>query len=295
MDERTTQIREGAGQVESKLNTEFIDWLRKWHMPILLVVALAALSWVGYQRWQAARDNEITQAFTEMQNAQSPEALRSIAANYEGIRSVSEMARLRAADIYLQAFRTGVKPGSQPQPDGTFTADDLLGASDRPGMLEQAEMLYRTVLDSTSRSQAKALLGVGASFGLAAVAESRGELDAARQQYERTAELAEWGGFPGQAEIARERIKKLPELAQPPRLYAAAELPKPPATEPPVAFDPSMLNFDPLPPLGDPPAGEPPIGEPGAVPRNPGEQPPATPEPTPAPAPTPPPETPGGP
>jgi hypothetical protein len=287
MDERSTQIREGAGQVESKLNTEFIDWLRKWNMPILLVVALVALGWVGYQRWQTSRAAEVARAFADMEAAQSPEALRSVAANYEGIRSVSEVARLRAADIYLQSFRTGVKPGSQPQQNGQFAAEDLLSEGDRTTMLEQAENLYRMVLQATSQQQSKALFAIGSSFGLAAVAESRGDLDAARQHYQRTAELAESGGFPGQAEIARERITKLPELAQPPRLYATSELPKPPAAEEPIAFDPSMLRFDP-PEL---PAGDP-QGEPGAAPG--GSEEPAPGEPAAEPQAAPP-ESPGGP
>ena len=43
MEERQTQIREGAGLEESKLNVEFIDWLQRWSTPILLLVAGAAL------------------------------------------------------------------------------------------------------------------------------------------------------------------------------------------------------------------------------------------------------------
>jgi hypothetical protein len=273
MDDRTTQIREGAGQVESKLNTEFIDWLRKWHMPILLVVAMIALSYVGYQRWQQMKSAKVARAFSEYWNTSSPEALRSVAVTHEGVRAVSELARLGAADTYLKAARTGIKPGAQPGQGGVFAPADVMNESDREAILAEAESLYREVLTTTRDDQPRAIHALNASYGLAAVAESRGDLGAARGHYEEVARLAEWAGYPQHAEIANRRIERLPRLAEAPRLYAQAELPKapePPAPDPAAAmglFDPSGIRFDPgvgLPEL--PPQGEPEPERPGVEP-----------------------------
>ncbi len=267
-EQRNTQIREGAGQVESKLNTEFIDWLRKWHMPILLVVAVLALGYVGYQRLEVARKQRVARAFSEYISATSPEALRSMADQYDGVRAVPELARLKAADIYLSSFRRGVKPGAQPSPEnGQYAPEDLLSEGDGTALLNESAALYQQVLDATSTDQTKALQAINAAFGLAAVAESKGDLDAAKREYERVVTLAEWGGYPGQAEIAQERIQNLPELAQLPRIYAAAELPKkpePPAPEPvpsttpePGVFDPGTLKLPDADGQTPAPAGEP--------------------------------------
>ena len=41
MDERQTQIRQGAGLEESRINTEFLDFLNKWSSPVLIVIGLS--------------------------------------------------------------------------------------------------------------------------------------------------------------------------------------------------------------------------------------------------------------
>src|SRR5262249_19526881 len=65
-EERQTQIREGAGLEESKLNVEFIDWLQKWSTPILLLIALTALGILGYKKWEKAKLDEVDRGFGEL-------------------------------------------------------------------------------------------------------------------------------------------------------------------------------------------------------------------------------------
>ena len=66
MDERQTQIREAAGLDESRLNTEFVEFLRKWGPIALGVLAVAALAFVGrnYLREQSGirTDRRVPQA-----------------------------------------------------------------------------------------------------------------------------------------------------------------------------------------------------------------------------------------
>jgi len=237
MDERQAQIREGAGLEESKLNVEFIDWLRRWSTPLLMVIALVALGFVVYQRLERAHLAKVDAAFAELNAALSnanpnPESLKSIAQSYEGVRAVPSLARTSAADLYLASARTGVKIGAKLKQDGSVDAEDLLGDADRARNLDEAERLYKTVLDANVGDNAKALQAMSAAYGLAAVAECRGKLDEAKGCYEQVKKIADMAGFPEQARVAQERIAVLPSLAEKPKLFAQSELPK--APEPPA-------------------------------------------------------------
>lgn len=266
MEDRQTQIREGAGLEESKLNVEFIDWLRRWSTPLLLLVAVAALGYLGYQKWQQMKVAKVNEAFAELNRAvnsrnPNPEALKAIAAQYEGIRAVPTLALLRAADLHLAAARTGVKAAAPVQPDGTVAPEDVLNDEQRSRELAEAERLYRQVLDRNAGSTATALHAIAGAYGLAAVAESRGELDKAREFYERVKSLAEAAGFAEHVKVAQGRIELLPSLTEKPRLYAQAELPKAPEpTPPPLPLGLPGATGE----TGSPSAGTPP-GETGAT------------------------------
>src|SRR5262245_6692809 len=162
MDERQTQIREGAGLEESKLNVEFIDWLQKWSTPILMVVAVVALGVVVYKRWQKAKLDEVDRGFGELTSAidsgtPNPESLKAIAEQYEGVRAIPVLARLEAADEYLRSVRTGMKAGAKVEADGKIPAEDVLTDEDRTRYLGQAETLYRSVLDKSVAGSATAI------------------------------------------------------------------------------------------------------------------------------------------
>ncbi|MFN0134203.1 MAG: hypothetical protein ACKVW3_16945 [Phycisphaerales bacterium] len=270
MDQRQTQIREGAGLEESKLNVEFIDWLRKWSTPLLLVAAVAALGFVVYQRVEKSRKAEVDRAFLEFEaaagsNNPSPESLKGIAETYKGIRSVGVMAKIRAADVHLRAVRTGLAPGARPQQDGSVAPEDLLNDDGRKRNLDEAERLYAEVLAATEMNKSKAVHAIGAGFGLAAVAESKGDMAAAKAAYERVVKAAEFATMPGQAALAKKKIEELPTLAAMPRLYAKAELPAPPKPPELPSAAPSPLTNPTatiLPPAGE--AAKPPEPAPEA-------------------------------
>ena len=248
MEERQTQIREGAGLEESKLNVEFIDWLQKWSTPILMVIAVCALSVVVYKKWEKAQLAKVDQAFAELTAAAdvpspSPESLKGIADQYQGIRAVSTLARLKAADEYVQCVRLGVKTGAKVGNDGTVPAEDLLSAEERTRYLSEAERLYQTVLDKNASAPGRTLHAIDAASGLAAVALCRGDNAAATQALDRMAKLAESQGFADQAAAAKKRIEEIAKLGPTPKLYAAAELPKPPEPPKPAGSPESILNL----------------------------------------------------
>ena len=113
MDERQTKIREAAGLDESRLNTEFVEFLRKWGPIALGVLAVAALAFVGrnYLREQSVIRTD--SAFLELESAQregNPDVLLRVADTYAGERGVPHLARLQAADVLFQSARAGVSP-----------------------------------------------------------------------------------------------------------------------------------------------------------------------------------------
>ncbi|QYU68374.1 tetratricopeptide repeat protein [Leptolyngbya sp. 15MV] len=230
MDQRQTQIKEQAGLTESRLNQDFIDFTKRWGPTVLAIVAIAAIGWTGYHRWQRAKAAEVDAAFRELTAASatanpSPESLRGIAETYRSVRGVAPMALLQAGDSYLRAVRLGMKIGTTPQPDGTIAAVDLMTEGDRTNYLNEAQALYQRVLDDTGATPGKEVHAIAAAYGLAAVHESRGELDRAKAAYDRVIQLADRAGFAAQIEVAKRRAEALAALASPPRLFTRAEFP----------------------------------------------------------------------
>jgi hypothetical protein len=294
MDERQAQIRERAGLEESRLNEEFIDWLRKWGTPILLVVAVLAVGYNIKDRWHKARDSKLDAGFEELAAAttggnSSPDTLLSIASTYDGHAAISSLARLDAADAYLDAIRRGVKPGAvlKTGKDGSPTGEldnpeDALTDADRTSFLKLAGDLYQQVYDKSSSESGQQLLTINALYGLAAIAECRQEFDKAKGYYEQIAKLADASSLPAHAALANERIKTLPDLVKVPKLFTKAELPPPPKPEEP----PAPVVTPAAAPPGAPAAGTP---APSAAPVQPSSPvpPPTTPAPAPAPTPEP--------
>jgi hypothetical protein len=274
MDQRQTQIREGAGLEESRLNVEFIELLRKWSSPVLLVAAVVAFGFFGYQKLQESRLKRLNTAFEQLEAAggenPSPESLRGVAAEYGDVRAVGALARLTAADVYLRAVRLGLKIGAQPEPDAggqaKYKAEDLLTEADRGVYLDEAAVLYSQVVEETKAKPGMTVLHtLGGLYGLAAVAESKGDVAQAKSFYEQVVSAAEKAGFEHHVAIARSRIVALDVPQESPKLYDAADLPKPPAPPaPPVDVNapadatdiPEAQPVDPAPDAGEPGQGE---------------------------------------
>jgi hypothetical protein len=304
MDQRQAQIRERAGLEESRLNQEFIEWLRKWGTPILLCVALVSVAYALRDRWHKAADTKLDSAFSDLANATannnySPDSLLSIAEQYDGHGAVGELARMDAADAYLDALRRGIKPGAVLKTDKDHQgelekADDVLTDADRVDFLKRAGDLYQQVYDKTSGRRGQEMMTLNALYGLAAVAEGRQEYDKAKGYYEQVAKLAEANALPAHASLANERIKKLPELQSLPKLYARADLPPPPKKEEPAPAVTPVPAPQPSPLTSPTPVPAPAPSEPAPAPANPAptEPAPAPANPTPAPAPSPTPDNP---
>ncbi|MFZ2873163.1 MAG: hypothetical protein WAZ94_01625 [Phycisphaerales bacterium] len=276
MDERQTQIRERAGLEESLLNQDFIDWLRKWGTPLLMVAALSAVGYTLYLRYQVGQSQRVDKAFAEFELARagasaSPSALAAVATEFEGVRAVSMLARLEAADRYVDAVRRRMKIGAelavseQGSPTGALAKpEDALTDTDREDYLTQAAALYQRVHDDASTSSGNLLTRVNAMYGLAAVAECRRNWDEAAQWYGRIASLVDGTTYVLHKKVAEQRVKELDELKATPPLPLEAQVPKPPpppAPPAPAAGDPGATPPATTPPT-PPPDQTPPQGEP---------------------------------
>ena len=232
MDDRQTQIREGAGLEDSRLNKDFIEFLNKWSSPVLMVLAVAALVYAGLGWMERKKNAQIDQAFNEYESAiaggnPSPSSLKTIATEPSNDqKSVPELAQLRAADIYLQSFIVGVAPGAQLDPlTGTYAETDLLDDTKREQYLEEARKSAQAVLDETDGKPAKIVLTMQAVSRLASVAEGKRDFAGARSYYERLQALGEQQQFEPIVAFAKERIANLGTLESIQPLPTNADVP----------------------------------------------------------------------
>lgn len=260
MDNRTTQIREGAGLDESRLNQDFIDMLRKWSSPVLMVIAAIVLLVAGKNYLDHHSNKRVNRAFEEVAGAvdytvasPSPVTLRAIREQYGDVAGIAPMSALREADVYLNAAVRGVAPGAEPelgadnQPTGGFAAGDLLDEAGRAEMLDKAGALYREVAGMTKQGDAWAIHRLAAQFGLAAVAESKGDAAGAKAAYTEAKKVAEAARYPLWARVADERLATADAMAVQVSLISREALPKAPE---------AALELPAMPMLGEMPGVE---------------------------------------
>ncbi len=166
---------------ESAVNRELLEWLQKHGWNILLAVLLLILAGRGWLWMKERRVMALNEAWADLAGAGGVAPLLDVAQRHEGVGSISELARLRAADIHLRTLSTNVSettPGEDAdapiEPMTEQEREDLLGALER---------LYQEVADSTETDAGKRSLRLQALFGLAAVAEMRGDTARAEELY----------------------------------------------------------------------------------------------------------------
>ncbi|MBX3386899.1 MAG: hypothetical protein KF768_10040 [Phycisphaeraceae bacterium] len=286
MDERLKQIKEGAGLDESRINQEFVDAIKKYSTPVLVVIAVLAGGYFFYHKRQRDRAASIDAAMVQFDSAfasRSPATLRAVADDAPSYSGAKVLALLSLGDLHLEAFRTGVPSGADLDADGNIRTEGLafLTPDERTQQLREAERAFQRAADLVQSDPSRRLALLQALGGLAAVDESRGEIDAAKARYGRMAQIAESHGLTPLAKTLRGLAESSEALKSAPRLYAANELAS--ATAPAVPFSTGLQNIQFRDAQGNPisPPGieAVPIGDPQPVPS-------PAPEPTPA-------ETPG--
>ncbi|MBU3728100.1 MAG: hypothetical protein FGM37_02475 [Phycisphaerales bacterium] len=251
---------------ESRLNDDFVYWLRTSGPNWLLGVMVVACLVLGWQWWKNSRAAARDTAWQEFGAATLPAALRDVAARHGNVDSVAAYALLTAGDRYLMSVQTGVRFDRD-----VGDADAKLTPEMRTQWMGEADSLYAQVIDAAGDKPQLAAFAAAGLFGRAAIAESQGRFDEATALLARAEKIAA-GRYPAVAVQATKRLATMGDLKNP--------YPVPPGEAAPSGLPEGIQ----LTPMAEPPvtgAADVPLG--GA----PAEAAPAPAAPAPAPAPAP--------
>ncbi|MDA0975236.1 MAG: hypothetical protein ACO3YY_12695 [Phycisphaerales bacterium] len=237
-DNRLTQIKE-TDLTESRLNEEFITWLKTKGLNWLLLVLVVLLGWMGWNIWEQRQAEARDTAWIELTAASLPVSYEEVASRHAGIDSVAALAQLSAGDRYLASIQSGVRFDRTPDQE-----DARLDETTRGEFLDAADAAYRDALESLDAAGPDpggkfAPLRVSAWFGRAAIAESRGDL-ANAEAFLKQGRDAAGDRYPKVVAWADRRIEGLPALAETLPIPSQDDLPAPESLTPlstPIADD----------------------------------------------------------
>jgi len=233
--ERLSGVHRSEQSSESKVNEEFVEWLKTKGPTYLLIAVLLLLGYLWWVRLADSREAREAQAWQSLQEAENtglPSSFEHVAENYDGIGSVGILARLGAAQRLMDSVQRGVPIGIE---EDDPRAVEALSDEDRENYLTRAERLFREVLDRDRRGD-MTIFAVRAHNGLAAVAEARGDIDTARSHYEQAASSAA-GIYPHLAAQANRRAETIDTAAEIVALPSAQEVER--------LFEPDLMDRTP--------------------------------------------------
>lgn len=207
---------------EGRVNEDFVHWLKTSGPGYLLVFLLVIAAWLFWGQWKDRTAGRVDQAWSQLASSRLPGAMEELANEYEDLKGLSSLALLQGADLCLSSVISNTEIGQDTTNSGA--PPEPLPAEKRIQYLEQAADLYQRVVELDDQSPGMTLSVVNAMNGLAAVSETQGDLEMARQWYERAASRAE-ATYPLVASAAREQIETLDVEAAEFVLPASAELP----------------------------------------------------------------------
>jgi hypothetical protein len=140
-----------------------------------------------------------------------------------------------------------VKAGAKIDAEGKLeNADDLLTPEVRKEYLAKASDLYTQVASEAGADPARRIFAVGATFGLAAIAECDRDFATAKTLYAQIEQMTAGTTLAMQGTIAKDRAASIDALANVPALLPKAELPTIAEAEPNPAAAPSTMNLEPV-------------------------------------------------
>ncbi|MFW5653274.1 MAG: hypothetical protein ACOC0P_04440 [Planctomycetota bacterium] len=193
---------------ESSVNVEFVEWLKKWGLNILLVVLVILVAIRGYFWLQDSREAERNALWAEYTLRDIPSSLVDLADEAGDVGSVAELSLRKAARTHYNTLirqeslaaavdTTEVADGEGADDDtteGEENADEtgaeeadlqLMSAEERADLINQLDSLYTRIYEMTEGDERKYLIRWEAMMSLAAVAEMRGDAEAATDWYSR--------------------------------------------------------------------------------------------------------------
>lgn len=192
--------------------SHFQDWWEEHGFRALLYVLVILVVVFGVQNYKARQKAAHDQRWNELDSATSPAMYEAVARTYDE-PVIGALARLRGADL---ALSRAVGRKAEPMPDagmGQLNIEPAAGEDDvdPDAMLTEAEAGYNAVLAMPDVAIA---IKLNAMLGLASVAESRRDFDAARQTYDDIQAKA-GPGYENFADMAKRRAAALDRIAEP--------------------------------------------------------------------------------
>jgi hypothetical protein len=196
MDQDRERLKEvhATDLTESRVNEEFVDWLKNKGPTYLLVILVAVTAYLAVVRWKMHKQQQVDDAWIALREAALPNSKLDVADQHESQFAVPQLALNAAGTQLLRAIQAGqtVESLGKTNTDGTPmapTAEDALSDEERSTYLDR-------------------LHAVRALEGRAAIAEARGDAEAARSLYDEAAARAQTY-YPSLAGQARARIENI--------------------------------------------------------------------------------------
>jgi len=214
---------------ENRLNEDFIDWLKTKGLNYAAVLLLALVAIMGWNLFKERRATERDQAWSDLVGASLPGSLEDVARRHRGTDAIAPWALLDAGERYFSAVQRGVRFFDR-EPDAE---DYRLTPELREEWRGEAERLFREVeaYARAGRGDGRRGFLIASLWGLAAIAESRGEGDDARTILREIISLTS-ESHPPIAELAETRIESLDAIIALADLPRRADLPEPEASTP---------------------------------------------------------------
>lgn len=221
MDKRLNQIQTGT-LTESRMNEDFVFWMKTTGLNILLVILLIGCGYMGWHWWQRTRNQARADAWQQLERAGTPEELAVVASEQSGVDAIAVIAKLRAANTYLDSILSGQRF------DRDAGAEDAkITAELRREWLDNADQLFLEVSETLAAPGTATALqpsAFHALIGRATIAESRGDAAAAKRFLDE-ADARFATSFPALATVARKRGESVEVAAMGIELPPRASLP----------------------------------------------------------------------
>lgn len=220
MDDRLKDVQT-SDLTDSRLNHDFVEWMKTKGINWLLAILLVVCAFLAWDIWKQRQADSRDRAWSDLEAATMPSTLEfSVAVDHAGVDAIADLALLQAADVYLGSVQSGIRPGMLATDE-----DSTLPESERSTMLDSADKLYAQVFESVNTAEGFSgkPIAMAALFGRAAVAESRGDLEAATSALKHVARVA-MPQYPMIAFQAEARMADLDSVTQTVALPTAASL-----------------------------------------------------------------------
>ena len=233
LDRRLKNVQQ-ADLSESRVNDDFVLWLKTWGQNILLVALTVAALAMAWHWWGQRKERERDAAWAELGGANLPASLKEVAARHQATDAIALMAQMEAAGTYMTSILADRRFDRE-----AGAADAALTPELRAEWLKEADTLYASVAARTATESSMGGLGFhfAALFGRAAVAEDMGDLKAAEGHLREIESRAKGTALANAGEVAAARIASLQSLAA-----AVQFAPKPPPPAPVPMPTPGATN-----------------------------------------------------